>query len=120
MENGAKHGIFYRLHQVRGLPCAFVAFECKNYSKDVKNPELDQLAGRFSPNRGRIGFLNCRGFEDRMTFVERCRDTFGDDRGLIIPLDDETVDLLLAQIENGQRRNIDEIITSLIDEVWIS
>ena len=31
MENGARSGIFQRLHQIRHLPCAFVAFECKNY-----------------------------------------------------------------------------------------
>ena len=60
MENGAKTGIFVRLHQIRDFPCAYVAFECKNYSTDVANPEIDQLAGRFSPNRGKVGFLCCR------------------------------------------------------------
>jgi hypothetical protein len=36
---------------------ANVVVECKNYSKDLGNPEYDQLAGRFSPPRGRYGFL---------------------------------------------------------------
>ncbi len=86
MENGAREGIFHRLHDVRKLPCSFVPCECKNYTTEVANPELDQLAGRFSVNRGKFGLLCCRNFEDRALFVERCRDTLKDDRGLIVPL----------------------------------
>lgn len=120
MENGASEGIFLRLHQNRGLPCAFVAFECKNYTTEVANPELDQLAGRFSPNRGKIGFLCCRTFEDRSLFIERCRDTYRDERGLILPLDDQTLTEWLSLIVDGQRKNLEERMTNLIDEVWYS
>ena len=42
MENGARAGIFYRLHDVRKLPCPYVFFECKNYVTEVAHPELDQ------------------------------------------------------------------------------
>jgi len=93
MENSASSGIFYRIPVLRHLPCAYVPFECKNYTTEVANPELDQLAGRFSVNRGKLGFLCCRNFQDRTRFVESCRDTFTDQRGLIIPLDDETMKL---------------------------
>ena len=120
MENGASTGIFLRLHQNRGLPCSFVAFECKNYVTDVANPELDQLSGRFSPNRGKIGFLCCRRFEDRRLFVERCRDTFRDARGLVVPLDDDTIRKFLDLIGEGRRKQIDDEVASLIDEVWVS
>jgi hypothetical protein len=120
MENGATAGILFRLHDARGLPCAFAAIECKNYGTEVGNPEIDQLAGRFSPNRGRFGILACRSFRDRATFIERCRDTFSDDRGLIVPLDDATVTRWLSLIAEGQRRDIDEELTNLIDEVWVS
>lgn len=120
MENGATVGIFERLHSVRKLPCAFIAFECKNYTTEISNPELDQLAGRFSPNRGRVGFMCCRQFEDKNRFLERCRDTFKDDRGLVVPVDDATVDRWLEKIESGQRRDVDALIGRAIDEVWIS
>lgn len=120
MENSATSGMLYRLHAVRKLPCAFVAFECKNYTIEVANPELDQIAGRFSPNRGKIGFICCRRFEDRARFVERCRDTFKDDRGLVAPVDDVTVDSWLSLIENGHRRNLDAAIGKVIDEVWLA
>jgi len=118
MENGARAGIFYRLHQIRKLPCAFVAFECKNYSRDVANPELDQLAGRFSVNRGKFGILCCRSFRDRKLFLKRCRDTLKDDRGLIIPLDDKRVLGLLGLIVKGEQRFLDNRITEFVDEVW--
>jgi hypothetical protein len=100
MENGATSGVLYRLHNVRHLPCPYVAIECKNYSKDVSNPELDQLAGRFSPVRGKLGFLCFRAVDDYPTLIARCRDTFREDRGLIIPLNDDTVVRLLSALES--------------------
>jgi hypothetical protein len=120
MENAAIVGIFHRLHSVRKLPCAFIAFECKNYSNDIANEELDQIAGRFSPNRGKIGFVCSRRFDNRSRFVERCRDTFKDDRGLVVPVDDETVLGWLKIIEDGKRRDLDASLTRAIDEIWVS
>ena len=60
----------------------------------VKHPELDQLSGRFSPRRGRVGILTCRTLDSKDGFLKRCADTFHDDRGLIIPLCDD--DLIQA------------------------
>ena len=117
-ENGATQGIFFNLPVVRHLPCAYVPFECKNYRTEVANPELDQLAGRFSVNRGKLGFLCCRNFQNRARFIESCRDTLRDDRGLILPLDDETVQRLLTHIELGQRREIENAVSQLVAEVW--
>ncbi|GAF74297.1 unnamed protein product, partial [marine sediment metagenome] len=107
MENGAWRGIFYDLHEVRQLPCSFVPIECKNYGEDVANPELDQISGRFSPVRGKFGMLCCRRFRDRTTFIERCRDTFKEERGLVIPLDDDTIIELLRFAGDGQRNDVD-------------
>jgi hypothetical protein len=120
MENSAAEGAFYNLHAVKKLPSAYVAIECKNYSTDVANPELDQLSGRFSPNRGKIGFMCCRTFENRQLFVERCRDTLRDDRGLILALDDARIDSMLGLVEAGNRRFLDSKIVKLVDEVWLA
>jgi hypothetical protein len=120
MENGAQSGIFHLLHDVRKLPCAFVPIECKNYGKEVANPELDQLAGRFSVNRGKFGILCCRKFRNRKLFIKRCQDTLKDDRGLIIPLDDKTIIQMLGFISAQNREKIDSKIGSLINEVWVS
>ncbi|HEC92250.1 MAG TPA: hypothetical protein ENI51_04535, partial [Candidatus Atribacteria bacterium] len=49
--NAAKEDFFYRLHKIHGYPCPYIMVECKNYNGEPSNPELDQLSGRFSPNR---------------------------------------------------------------------
>jgi hypothetical protein len=86
----------------------------------VGNPELDQISGRFSVNRGKVGFLCCREFENRNLFVQRCRDTFVDDRGLVLPLDDATVLRYLALISQGSRNELEEQWSNLIAEVWLN
>ena len=120
MENGARDGIFHELHEVRHIPCSFVPIECKNYGSDVANPELDQIAGRFSPIRGKFGILCCRRFQDRATFIERCRDTLREERGLVIPLDDDTIFELLGFAGDGQRNAVGERIRQLANEIWLS
>jgi hypothetical protein len=120
MENSAHGGIFYNIPNIRQLPCAFVPLECKNYGREVGNPEIDQLAGRFSVNRGKMGFLCCRQFENRDLFIRRCRDTFTDGRGLILPLDDATVLRYLDQIACGNRVELEREWTELVNEVWLN
>lgn len=119
MDNAARDGIFDRLPRVRSLPCAYIFFECKNYVEEVGNPELDQLAGRFSVNRGRLGFLCCRRFRDRETVMARCRDTHQDGRGLILPVEDRDVITMLESIRKGEREEVEVKLTALVDEVWL-
>jgi len=95
-------------------------FECKNYSSDPKNPELDQLAGRFSPNRGRVGFLLCRTIDNLKLFINRCSDTYKDDRGLIIPLTDSDIITLLKNINGFDMSYIDKFISNRIREIMIN
>ncbi len=95
--NAAASGFFLWLGQHYAAPHLFV--ECKNYSGDPANPELDQLSGRFSPSRGQVGILVCRRFDNKDLFLQRCRDTADDQRGFIIALDDAD----LANLVDEQR-----------------
>lgn len=67
---------------------AHIFVECKNYGKEIGNPEIDQLSGRFGPTRGQVGFLVCRSVENDPLLTQRCRDTSQDHRGFIIHLTD--------------------------------
>ncbi|WP_366963553.1 hypothetical protein [Bacillus altitudinis] len=69
----------------------------KNYSSEVSNPELDQLSGRFSPNRGKFRILVCRRIDNMGKFLERCANTYHDQRGLVIPLVDKDFVYLLNE-----------------------
>lgn len=92
--NMAAAGFFWWLAQNYSAPHIYV--ECKNYASDPANPELDQLSGRFSPSRGKVGLLICRTFNNKARFLERCRDTANDHRGFIIALDDDDLSTLVA------------------------
>lgn len=120
MENGARSGILHRLHSKRSIPCGHIVIECKNYGREIANPELDQIAGRFSRDRGKVGLLCCRGLRDCARFVRRCRDTFKDDRGLVVPIDDEFIQELLKCIANRERKNVEAILTNRVDEIAFS
>jgi len=94
--NAARSGFFAWLIQHR-IPSQHIFVECKNYTGDPTNPELDQLSGRFSPLRGLVGLMVCRTFSDKELFLKRCRDTAQDHRGFCIALDDDD----LAQLVHG-------------------
>jgi hypothetical protein len=81
--------------------CPMVFVECKNYAGEIANPELDQLAGRFSQNRGQLGLLVVREFDDKAAFLKRCRDTAQDGRGFILALDDGDLQQLVTSRRAG-------------------
>lgn len=91
-DNGDSAGFFYWVNH--GYHCPIIPIECKNYSHDPANPELDQLSSRFSDQRGSLGFLVCRSFDDKELFLTRCRDTSRDRRGFVIALDDNDLKVL--------------------------
>lgn len=117
--NAALAGFFYRLHTIHGIPCNFIMIECKNYSADPANPELDQLSGRFGPNRGCFGFLVCRNLQDKTLLIQRCKDTAKDNRGCIIILDDNDIIRLLSYKANKQEREIDSFLNDRFREVMM-
>jgi hypothetical protein len=51
-------------------------------------------------------------------FVKRCKDTLADDRGLILPVDDERVLELLGTLQLGNRHKLDEKLTEWVNELF--
>lgn len=113
--NVASRGFFDWVHRVQAAPAPNVFVECKNYGSEPSNPEVDQLAGRFSALRGRVGLLVHRGFGDKARLIARCRDTALDDRGFILPLDDDDLAALVEERKQTDyfrllRRRFDELV----------
>ena len=109
-DNCAESGFFFRLCNTHRIPSRFIMVECKNYTRDIANPELDQISGRFSPNRGQIGIISSRSVDDMAKLIDRCSDTYKDSRGLIIPLVDEDYYNLLQYKAEINDRAIDDYI----------
>lgn len=116
-DNAAEIGIFRRMSDNMRIPCSYIMIECKNYSSDPENPELDQLAGRFSYNIGQFGLLLCRQIRNLSLFTERCRDTFKDGRGLIVPITDIDVFNMLEKIGTDDTDYVEQYISQKVREI---
>lgn len=99
-DNIAGSGFFHWLSLHRNS--AIVPVECKNYSSDPENPEVDQIAMRLSPIRGQLGIMVCRDIEDRDLLMQRQQAVLKDDHGYILVLDDNDL-LTLAQFADNNR-----------------
>ena len=101
---------FFNILSSQGIVCPFVFFECKNFSNDPKNPDIDQLVGRFSDKRGRFGVLVCRHIEDRSRLLKRCKDVLNDNNGVIICMDDEDIGRLIEMRAEKCFQEIDDYL----------
>ena len=115
--NAAPDGFFYRLHTTQNVSSNMVMVECKNYSSDIANPELDQLVGRFSLNRGRLGILVARSCNDRDLFMKRCHDVAAAGNGVVVPLYDADILAMLDAIKRHKRQEIDRRLTEILNEL---
>lgn len=115
--NTGERGFFSAILQSPQTRALSVPVECKNYSTDVNNPELDQLTGRFGHARGFLGFLLCRSVNDRARLLQKCKDAALDGRGVIIILEDVDLNEMLRFVSIGSRRNISDFLQGKLDAV---
>ncbi|MFL2135257.1 hypothetical protein ACEN33_02335 [Ruoffia sp. FAM 24228] len=101
-DNAAEDGYFFNLSTVKDIPSSYIFVECKNYNKTLSNPDFDQLNGRFSINRGKMGFLVFRKSDDEESLIKRCSDYYKDNKNLIIPLQDSDFIEILKQLQNEE------------------
>ena len=55
------------------------------------------MSSRFSPSRGKVGLQICRTLNNKKLFYERCKDTVNDDRGFVLVLDDNDIEVLVDE-----------------------
>lgn len=115
--NAATKGFWEQIRTSPQLASSLVMIECKNYTNDIKNPELDQMSGRFSNLRGWFGIVLCRKFVDKNRFIQRCKDTAADGRGIIVCLDDEDIISMLKLVKEGKRDQIDDEMVRRYQEI---
>ena len=99
--NASKDGFFHNLSFKYNIPSPYIIIECKNYGKEIENPEFDQLAGRLSANSGMFGILACRMISDNNKVISRCRSLVNKGKGYIMILDDnDFINLIERKIED--------------------
>jgi hypothetical protein len=117
--NGAREGFFAALRSNYEVLSPFVFFECKNYSVDPANPELDQLCGRFTDKRGKFGIMVCRKIRDKELMLKRCRDVVHGNRGWVLVIDDADIKFLLRLKSEGKNGEINDFMNSLMAKLLL-
>lgn len=102
--NAANEGFFAHRRDASNTAATMLIVECKNYTKDIANSEIDQLLGRFDDNRGYLGIITCRKIDNRLLLMKRCQD-LAKRRAFIMVLDDtDLLELLDARKLDDNRR----------------
>ena len=96
--NTATKGIFNILSTLHKIRFRVLVIECKNYETDPVNPEVDQIAGRFSNHTTRFGLLIARKALNRPKLIQRCADVRRQGNGFVLPLlDSDILEMLEAR-----------------------
>lgn len=117
--NAQSDAFFGDLNTLHHIFCPYVFIECKNYSRKIGNPELDQLIGRFSKKKGRFGILVCRNVADKSRLLNSCRDVVNDDQGLIIVLEDEDIVKMLEFRKTRDYKGISDYLHAKLREILL-
>ena len=115
--NVDKKGIFKTLNVKHHIKCPKIIVECKNYGKDIGNPEVDQINGRLNDKRGRFGIIVCRSIKNKSRLISRCKDLLNDNKNYVIVIDDEDLIKLLEFRDKNNEKAIDEYLEKKIDEL---
>lgn len=117
-DNSATDGFFNNIVNIKQIPASHIIVECKNYTNEVGNPELDQISGRFNLYN-KFGIITFRNYQDIKQFILRCNDTCKDGRGFIIPLCDEDIINLLGMRGNNKYDEINNFMSKRLSEIML-
>ncbi len=115
--NHDKKGFFYNLHEKHNVKCPKIIVECKNYGKEIGNPEVDQINGRLNDKRGRFGIIVCRSVVNKDRLLDRCKDLLNDNGNYVIVIDDIELVELLSFRDSNDENQIDDFFENKIDRL---
>lgn len=108
--NAADTGFFSHRRDAKNTAATMLIVECKNYSSDIENPELDQLLGRFDNNRGHLGFIICRAVDKPKKLLSKCQDYAKSGKAYILVFDDSDILRLLEARKMGDEDQMEAIL----------
>ncbi len=108
--NAGNAGFFAQRRDDSKTEANAVIVECKNYSDDIANPEIDQLLGRFDRNRGKFGIITCRSVEDADKLSQRLNDAAVRGQGYILVLTDGDLTEMLEAKGNLDDNRVEAIL----------
>lgn len=117
--NVANGGFFKHLAEKTKLVAPFVHIECKNYSKDINNPEFDQIAGRLNDYTGRFGMVMCRQIDNKKDLLKRQKDYLLRENKYIFVFDDEDVINLLNFSKYNNVTDLNKFLDSKLRELLL-
>lgn len=108
--NAADAGFFSHRRDAKNTAATMLIVECKNYSEDIANPELDQLLGRFDLNRGHLGFIMCRKVDKPKKLLDKCRDYAKAGKAFMMVFDDADLMNLLEARKLGDDDQMENML----------
>lgn len=99
------------------IACREIYFECKNYTWDVKNQELDQLNWRFRDKVSEVWFIVCRDIKNKIDFNKRIQYLTKQSHYILLLEDKDLIQLLEykkvwkdSEIDNYLNKKLEELI----------
>ncbi len=115
--NNGIDGFFGRVANWANTHASLVPVECKNYGKEIGNPEIDQLIGRFDANSGKFGMLFCRSISNKRTMIQRQKDAAKQGLGYPFVFDDDDLKTMLSSVAKFKRLAVDTFLNERLDAI---
>lgn len=117
--NSAETGFFSNLVNMHKVHAPYITVECKNYTEDLGNAEIDQMIGRFSRKRGRFGIIVCRDIQDRDLLLRRLKDIVNNSDNAVVVLEDTDLINLLTLKAKGDEKGVSESLEDKLRSVLL-
>jgi hypothetical protein len=115
-KNLREKGFFKQLAEGYNITCPNIFIECKNYSKDVANPEFSQIHNRLNNIRGQFGIIVCRKIRDSQKIKTR-QTTLAKDNKYVIVLDDSCIKKIVEFKIKNEDSQIDDYLEEKFKEL---